>query len=221
MQNSKKIQDYFETLNSAGLKTYLAFKATPEFEQLGDKKAVAASEKLRELKGFEHSKTYKNYVRFHESYVIKEYNELKEKVASAEFKTKNDFWANPKRWHTTPEYVQEQRMYELQKTSDISFFLNEKPSRFEKIRQLQLTFSDDFSWKTVAESKWQPGFHYKSPVLKGLHSFANEQQANNNGKNVSAGNGRLVIATRHVKKKMYVCKPKLKDSDSCSNISLF
>jgi len=181
------------------LKHYLAFKATPEFENLGDKKLVAASEKLTKLKHFEHSKAYKTYVRFHNSYIITEYEALKAKTATPEFQKANEFWSNAKRWHTTPEYVHEQRFYELAKNPDIVFFENEKPERFEKYRKLTLTFNDEFEWNTLDNSRWNFGFHYKSNKIVGNHSFANEKQANHSGQNVSVEEGILKVATKHEK----------------------
>ena len=198
-ENSIAIQIYYKTLKSDELKHYLSFKATPEFENLGDKKLVAASEKLTKLKHFEHSKAYKTYVRFHNSYIITEYEALKAKTATPEFQKANEFWANTKRWHTTPEYVHEQRFYELAKNPDIIFFENEKPERFEKYRKLTLTFNDEFERNTLDNSHWNFGFHYKSNKIVGNHSFANEKQANHSGKNVSVEEGILKVTTKHEK----------------------
>lgn len=198
-ENSIAVQTYYKTLESEELKQYLAFKATPEFENLGDKKLVAASEKLTKLKHFEHSKAYKTYVRFHNSYIITEYETLKAKTATPEFQKANEFWSNAKRWQTTPEYVHEQRFYELAKNPDIVFFENEKPERFEKYRKLTLTFNDEFEWNTLDNSHWNFGFHYKSNKIVGNHSFANEKQANHSGQNVSVEEGILKVATKHEK----------------------
>jgi len=199
LQNSPNIRLYYKVLKSEELKQYQNFKLTPEFEQLDDKKLVKASETLTKFKRFQHSKDYKIYIRFHDSYIIKEYELLRTKVASPEFKKANDFWANQSRWHTTPEYVMEQRFFELAKNPDIIFFENEKPERFEKYRQLKLSFQEEFEWNTLDKSRWAFGFHYKSPELIGNHSFANEKQANHSGRNVSVVEGILKISTKHEK----------------------
>lgn len=197
LHHSPGIQLYYEVLKSEELKQYLKFKATPEYENLGDAKKVKASEVYQKMKNFEKSKAFKTYVRFHDSFIIKEYEALKVKVSTPEFKKANDFWANEKRWHTTPEFVQQERFYELAKNPDIVFFENEKPERFEKYRALKVTFQDEFSWNSLDKSHWNFGFHYKNPSTIGNHSFANEKQANNGGKNVSVEEGILKIATKH------------------------
>jgi len=199
LQNSPGIRLYYQVLGSDILKQYLNFKTTTDYELLGDKKKVMASETLLKFKKFEHSKAYKTYIRFYNSYIIKEFELLKIKVASPEFKKANDFWSNQSRWHNTPEFAQQERFYELAKNPDIVFFENEKPERFEKFRSLKMTFQDEFEWNTLDKSHWDFGFHYKSEKLIGNHSFSNEKQAYHSGKNVSVVDGILKLNTKHEK----------------------
>jgi hypothetical protein len=124
---------------------------------------------------------------------------LKEVVGTSEFKSSNEFWSNEKRWHTTPEYEKEQRFYELAKNPDIVFFNNENPKRFEKFKTLKLTFNDDFEWNTLDKSRWNYGFYHKNSKLIGNHSFANEKQGNNAGRNISVDKNTLRIITKHEK----------------------
>lgn len=193
------IKLYYQVLSSVELESYLHFKTLPEYENLGDRKKVKASEKLQLLKKFEHSKEYKTYTRFHESFIIKEYEQLKKLVNSADFQKKNEFWSNPHRWQTTPEYIKEQRFYELAKNPDILFFTNEKPERFNGIRNQKEIYVEKFNWNSLDKSKWNFGFYYKNSKLISSHSFANEKQANNGGKNISVVNGLLHLATKHEK----------------------
>jgi len=199
LENSAGIKMYYHVLNTTELDAFLAFKASPEFEDLGDKKKVKVSEKLQELKKFERSKAFKTYVRFHDSYIIKEYEQLKKLVNSVDFQKKNEFWANAHRWHTTPEYAKEQRFYELAKNPDILFYLNEKPERFNAIKSRKETLVEDFNWNVIDKSRWNIGFYYKNKKMIANHSFANEKQANNSGKNISLENGILRLATKHEK----------------------
>lgn len=196
LSNSRDIQLYYEVLKSEELNRFLEFKKTPEFELLGDVKKTKASESLTHFKQFKDSKSYKIYTRFHESFIIKEFAELKVKVADPEFIKKKEFWANAKRWQTTPEFVQQERYYELAKNPDIVFFENENPERFKKFMSLKLSYSDEFTWNTLTKSDWNFGFHYKNPSMITNHSFNNEKQANNGGKNIAVENGILQITTK-------------------------
>jgi beta-glucanase (GH16 family) len=199
LHHSPDVLLYFRVLKSDELRQYLAFKATPDYELLGDKKQIKASEILQKMKAFEKSKAFKTYSRFYNSFIIKEYEELKLRINTPEFKKINEFWANEKRWQTTPEFVQQERFYELAKNPDIAFYENEKPERFEKYSSMNISFHDEFNWNTLANSRWNFGFHYKGASLIEDHSFANEKQANNSGKNVSVEDGILKIETKREK----------------------
>ncbi|MEI6555213.1 MAG: family 16 glycosylhydrolase [Paludibacter sp.] len=199
LQHSPAIQLYYQMCESEELVEYLNFKATPEYEFLGDKKKVKASESLKRMKAYEKSKGYKTYVRFHNSFIIKEYEDLKIKASTPEFMESNAFWENKKRWHSTPEFQQQERFYELAKNPDVEFYVNERPERFDKYRKLKLTFQDEFEWNTLDKSHWNFGFHYKSANLIEDHSFANEKQANNSGRNVEVLSGILKLETKHEK----------------------
>lgn len=194
--HSPSIKTYFEVLKSQELANFLEFKATPEYEKLGDKKALAASVKLQKMKDFEKSEKYKIYCRYHDSYAIKEYTELKKKVETDDFKKKNAFWEKADRWQTTPEYKKEQRFYELSKNPDIVFYINENPERFEVYKKQQITFEDKFNWNSLSKSAWNIGFHYPNANTIANHSFANEKQANNDGKNTVVRDGYLTIQTK-------------------------
>lgn len=197
--NSREIKEYYEVLQNSDLHAYLNFRHSPEFENLGDPVKVKQSETLKAYKKFEQSAAYKRYIRFHDSYIIKEYEEMKKKVSTDAFVKSNEFWANPKRWKTTEEYVQEQRYYELKKNPDIKFFISNDPKRFDSIRNQKATFAENFSWNSLEKSHWTFGFHYKSDKLISNHSYANEQQAYNNGNNISVNQGILRISTKDEK----------------------
>ena len=197
LEANSDIKRYFRVLNSDALKHFLAFMATPEYAQLRDKKKLAASRQLQQFKSFEKSKDYKCYVRFHNSYIIKELEELQIKTTTPEFKKSNDFWANNKRWYSTPEYAQEQRYYQLAKNQDIVFYENQNPNTFKRFRALKQTFFQEFDRNTLDKSYWTFGFHYKSPELIEQHSFANEKQAYNAGKNTIVEDGILKILTKN------------------------
>ena len=148
------------------------------------------------MKSYEKSKEYGLYTRFHDSYVEKEYLKLKQQIEDEKFQERVAFWSNPHRWETTPEYKLDARFYELSKNPDIQFYLKADVARFERYKDLKLTFEDNFQWNSLEAARWNAGFHYKSPQLKSHHSFVNEKQANNYGHNTSVINGILTIQTR-------------------------
>lgn len=199
LQHSADIQSYLKLLENKDLKEFLKFEKTAQFELLGDAKKVEASTLLQKMKAFKDSKEFSLYTRFHNSFILKEYQELQQKMTNPEFQKSNEFWKNEHRWSLTPEYALEQRFNELANNPDIAFYVNEKPERFEQYRSLKVAFHEEFIWNTLDKSNWKFGFNYVSSKLIGNHSFANEKQANNSGKNVSVQDGVLKIHTKHEK----------------------
>lgn len=199
LERNADLQLYYRVLESQDLKDYIAFKEKPEYVQLGQPKAVKESAELTRLKRFELSKEYKIYTRFHNSYILREYAELKEKVSNPEFKKNNDFWANKNRWESTKEYQLECRYLELDKNDDIQFYLKFKKGAFDQMEKFSVQFEDSFDGNTLRAENWSFGFAYHNPQLVKVHSFANELQANTGGKNTAVVNGQLHIATKEKK----------------------
>lgn len=196
LERNTAIARYNKTSQSELLAEFLAFKDTPEYNLLGKRAEVKKSEELQKFKRFERSSDYKNYMRFHGSYIIKEYETLKEKVATKEFVENNEFWANSHRWETTADYQTEKRFLELAANEDIIFYEKTDPKSFELTKKHTPTFSENFDWNTLNASKWESGFFYKQKELIGNYSLTSEKQANNNGSNTFVSGGFLNIAVR-------------------------
>lgn len=193
--NDPNIRLYYETKNSNTLNEYLNFKSNPETLNLKNLSILDVSAKIDKLKFFEQSNEYKNYTQYHDSLAVREFEELKKKISEPEFQQSNAFWANPDRWETTHEYRMEQRYRELVGDKTSKPKSRNKSSFFKKYSSVNLVFSERFDWDRLENSRWSAGFHSGNSRLMGNYSFANELQANNNGRNVSASEGILTIHT--------------------------
>jgi hypothetical protein len=196
LDSNKKMKEYYKTLNCKELSAFLNFKATDDYLKLGNKFEVKKSPTLREFKIFEKSKAYKNYIRFHNSTPVSEYERLNKKIATEEFKKANAFWADNNRWEKTEEAAVERAYFKIVDSEEGKFFFATDPKKFEEIEKMQLIAKDNFRWKNLSESNWQAGFYYSNENLKNVHSFLHELQANTGGKNIVIGNT-LSIFTRH------------------------
>lgn len=194
--NDPNIRLYYEVQQSSDLQSYLAFRSNPDALGLKDLSIMEVSEKIEKLKSFEQSKAYKNYAQYHESLLVREFEELRKKMAEPEFQQANAFWANPHRWETTYEYRMEQQYNELSgKSSPATTTKRNKTPLFKKYKRVRPTFVEFFDWHKLDDSRWSAGFHSNNPRLMGNYSYTNEQQANNAGHNVSATEGILTIHT--------------------------
>ena len=173
---------------------------TPEFarnKQEFTTKKYNSTEYYRDMQQYQKLEKRAAKLSDHEK---KEFEALKEKVNSKEFQEMNRFWANPKRWAETEGGKMEARFNELKKNPDIVFFFGcNYEKRFAFIDNYEQILNEHFEYQKFSDSKWKPGFHYKSEQMKAVHSFMNEQQANNGGKNVLM-NGHLNIITKPEKK---------------------
>ncbi len=192
----KSFRFYLEVLQSGELANFLEFQKTDQYSLISDRKAVKESDLLQQMRKYEHSEAYKIYMRYHNSFIEKEYQELKELVSAPDFEQRNAFWANPKRWETTEEYKMDTRYQQLKKNPDIIFYNKTNPARFEQFRHFKKSFEEIFAGNSLPVARWNFGFYYKNPKLIRNHSFTNEKQANNAGNNVSVTNNHLIIATR-------------------------
>ncbi|MBR1808722.1 MAG: family 16 glycosylhydrolase [Paludibacteraceae bacterium] len=196
LEKDKMLQTYLQVKDSAQLKEYLEFRASDMYVKLSDKKLVRQSPDLKAMLAFEKSKAFKAYMAYKSSPVPGQYEDLRRQVSDAEFQKENAFWANPKRWFATTEHVQEERFKQLSALPDIQFFFAQDVKKIEQMETFVLSFGEEFRWLKLSESPWKPGFCYKNKKLLSQHSFANEQQANNAGKNAGTINGIFTILTK-------------------------
>jgi hypothetical protein len=197
--HDKDLQLYMELKDSQRLKEYLEFRQSPNYVKLQSKKDVRNSLELKQMADFENSKEYKAYLRYRDSKTPERFEALVKEVATPEYKQQHAFWSNPKRWKTTDEYQQEVRFKRLAAMADIQFYLKEDKAKIEAMETWITTFKDEFDWLRLADSQWEAGFAYDNPKLLRQHSFANEQQANNGGKNVGTVDNKLCLFTKHEK----------------------
>ena len=182
---------------------------TPDFK--ANEKALTTrkykdTEEYRDMTKFQEYQKLEEKSKLKGDSIIKEYEALKVKVNSADFKKRNDFWSNPKRYETTEEFKLEQRVAQIEKDPDYLFFTRCNYKRFAFIDNFEEVFNDTFSYAKLTDGAWKPGFHCVSDQLKSVHSFLNERQANNGGKNVQM-NGALMIHTKSEKKQAAAWHP--------------
>jgi len=197
--NDKQLQMFLEMEKSQRLKDYLAFRNSENYIKLKSPNEVRNSLELKQMADFEKSDEYKSYLSYRDSKLPKQFKELSAEVATDEFKKQHAFWSNPNRWKTTDEYQQEVRYKQLAANSDIIFYMQQDAAEIERMEKLHATFTDECDWLKLSDSQWRAGFAYNNPKLLKQHSFANEKQANNGGKNVGALDGKIQLFTKQEK----------------------
>ncbi len=194
--NDKGLQMFLELEQSERLKEFLEFRQSENYVKLQSKKEVRNSLELKQMYAFERSKEYKSYLTYRDSKLPARFKALVAQVMTDEFKKEYAFWSNPNRWKISDEYQKEIRFKQLAAMADIIFYFKQDVNRIELEETWTPVFEDEFDWVKLSDSKWRAGFAYDNPKLLKIHSFANEQAANNGGRNVGTVDGKLHLFTK-------------------------
>jgi Glycosyl hydrolases family 16. len=195
LERNGKLHRYYAIAASKELSAFLDFKKTPQYEFIGNKVELKKSEMLREFRAYEKSGDYKLYTRFHDSYIVKEYERLKGVVSSKEFIQFKEFWSDPHRWTKTEAYKQEEKFRQLSQHTDIVFYQRTDSASFAFHANWKLAFNDEFNGVSLDRNIWDSGYYFSDATLIRDYSLNQHNQANNEGKNVSVADGCMVIET--------------------------
>ena len=186
---------FFRGLGSVN--EYIHFAETNDFAKLKDPEAVKADPRLKKMQRLGNSFAVKRYLIHKESDDVKEYYRLRAIVNNTEFRDRNHFWKNPKRWYTTLQSQQDGKYEALKNSQDIQFFLAQDPKKIAEYERYQEIFADACQWNRMSDSQWKTGFYYGNNKLKNDHSYANEEAAMNGGRNVACTpDGHLTVSVK-------------------------
>lgn len=127
---------------------------------------------------------------------VQRYLEMKKVVESSDFQKRDAFWQDEHRWENSEDGKLEARYLALKANADIIFYQSTDAHSVEQWEKFDLAFQDDFNWAGLKSSDWKPGFIYPSDHFKNVHSYSNEKQAYNNGRNVETSESILKILTK-------------------------
>jgi hypothetical protein len=195
LSGNSKMKRYYEIQKSTELAAFLAFEKTDEYELIGNKIELKKSEKLRRFRAYEKSKNYKLYTRFHGSYLLEEFERLRQIVSAPEFKQFKAFWSDPRRWFKTEAYQKEKQFQELTAHADILFYQQTDPQQFSFFQTWEKVFDDEFNSQELDKTKWEAGYYFSDSNLMRHYSLTTCKQANNEGKNVTVTGDCLTIET--------------------------
>lgn len=181
----------------SSVQEYLHFAETSDFAKLKDPEAVKADPRLKRMQRLGNSFAVKRYLLHKDSHEVSEYYRLRNIVNNTDFRTKNHFWKNPKRWYTTLQSQQDGKYQALKQSSNISFYLAQDPKKIAEYESYQEMFADACQWNRMSDSPWKAGFYLGNDKLKTNHSYSNEEAAMNGGRNVSCNrDGRMTVSVK-------------------------
>jgi len=174
----------------------ITFKDSEEYKKLLEYKRLKESPDINDYFKFKTSKEYASFLNLDGSSRLKRYNELKEYLATPEFKERKNYLLDSKRFEKTQEFKDLREYQTLQKNEDIVWYFKVKDSnKFDELKKYELTFADDFNSDSLDTGKWLTNFYWGDKLLKDNFSVENDLHAYTPA-NVEVRNSLLKIHTK-------------------------
>ncbi|MDO9339170.1 MAG: glycoside hydrolase family 16 protein [Bacteroidales bacterium] len=175
----------------------ITFKDTEEYKKLLEYKRLKGNLEIKEFYKFKSSKEYANYLNTDGSSRLSRFYELREYVASAEFKEKKENLLDKKRFEKTEMFKEVLEYNKLKKSDDILWYFKVKDSnKFDVLKYRELSFSDEFDGEKLDTKKWLTNYYWGEKLLKDRYSVESDLQAYTEKENFELRNSILKINTK-------------------------
>ena len=175
----------------------ITFKDSEEYKKLLEYKRLKGSLEIKEFYKFKSSKEYSNFLNTDGSARLARYHELKEYVATSDFKQKKEYLLDKKRFEKTEMFKETQEYNKLKKNKDIIWYFKVKDSdKFNILKSRELTFSDEFDSEKLDTKKWLTNYYWGEKLLKDRYSAESDLQAHTEKENFEVRNSILRINTK-------------------------
>ncbi len=175
----------------------ITFKDSEEYKKLLEYKRIKGSLEIKEFYKFKSSKEYANFLNTDGSARLARYHELKDYVATPEFKQRKEYLLDKKRFEKTEMFKETQEYAKLKKNQDIIWYFKIKDSdKFNILKSRELTFSDEFDEEKLNAKKWLTNYYWGEKLLKDRYSVESDLQAYTEKENFEIRNSILKITTK-------------------------
>jgi hypothetical protein len=178
----------------------ITFKDSDEYKKLLEYKRLKGTLEIKEYYKFKNSKEYANFLNTDGSARLARYHELKDYVATKEFKDSKAYLLDKKRFEKTEMFKEIQEYKKLKKNEDIIWYFKIRDSdKFDILRNRELTFSDEFEGDKLDTKKWLTNYYWGEKLLKDRYSVESDLQAYTEKENFEVRNSILKIITKSQK----------------------
>jgi beta-glucanase (GH16 family) len=184
------------------------FKGSEDDKKLQEFNRLKSSSEIVDYFKFKKSKEYSNFLNIDGSSKLARYNELKDFVASSEFKEKKAYLLDKKRFEKNEMFKSLEEYNKLSKNEDILWYFKIKDSnKFDILKTRELTFSDEFEGDKLDTKTWLTNYYWGDKLLKDNYTVGNDLQAYTEKENFEVRNSLLKIITKPQKKEGKVWSP--------------
>jgi hypothetical protein len=176
----KKFQDLEKYINSSNFhkeKSGSDFKETDAYSSFKEFKVLKKDPEIKMAVKSEKSSGYKTFKKLKGSERIDEYYALESTIESDKFKEFKALMEDRNRFKKSDEAALLKEFSELEKNTDIVWFLrNRGSSPFEELKKWEATFVDNFNSPTLDTNKWITGYYWGKALLNDAYSMEGEKQ---------------------------------------------
>ncbi len=168
----RKEQEYLSLKNSSSIRKYFKFKSSSAFKTYQQVKGSDRLNRLKELEEIIHSEAFKK---------VKDYMALKPQA----------------KYEQSGEYKQENEYNELKKSEKLIWYQKLlKKNDFDRLKEWDLTFEDDFKDGSLDTSKWMTNYYWGDKLLKDTYALPGDKHFYTKGRNLEISDSVLKIVTR-------------------------
>ncbi len=219
LKGSRELSEYKQTGKSAELEKYneldayiktrefldarqsgkKKFKSSEAFQKQRQYKELKRSSMLRKYFKLKTSPKMKTYIQVKGSDRLKRLEELKQYVNTDEFRKVKEYMAlkPQQKYEQSDDYKLEQEYLTLKKSEKLLWFRKlQKKNEFDKLKEWELTFEDDFTEGTLDTKKWMTNYYWGETLLKDTYALPGDKHFYTSGKNLEIADSVLKIVTR-------------------------
>jgi hypothetical protein len=175
----------------------ITFRDSEEYKKLLEYKRIKSTIEIKEFHRFKSSKEYTNFLNTDGSARLARYHELRDYVATTEFKQRKEYLLDTRRFEKTEMFKEIREHKKLKKDPDVIWYFKIKDSdKFNLLKSRELTFSDEFDGEKLDTKKWLTNYYWGEKLLKDRYSVESDLQAYTEKENFEVRNSLLRIITK-------------------------
>lgn len=175
------------------------FKSSEAFQKQRQYKELKKSSMLRKYFKLKASAKMKTYIQVKGSDRLKRLEELEQYTNTDEFRKVKEYMAlkPQQKYEQSEDYKLEQEYQTLIKSEKLLWFRRlQKKNEFDKLKEWELTFEDDFTEGTLDTKKWMTNYYWGETLLKDTYALPGDKHFYTRGKNLEIADSVLKIITR-------------------------
>lgn len=175
----------------------VTFKDTPEYQKLLEYKDKKNARDIVSYYKFRASGDFSNWAGVKDSARLKRFYELQDYLKTKEFTERKEFLLDKRRFEKTEMYKELREYNDLKNNADIKWYFNVKDSsKFNVLKERELTFSDEFDSDKPDGGKWLDRYFWGDKLLHDSYSLASDLHFYTPGDNLEVRHSVLRIITR-------------------------